>query len=315
MKKILPIDVETVVNSYHITAFYSGILKGRNYDIKGLTVNHFIDLSYWKNIVDHTENTAFKKNAFSCLPIRDKKINIVDIINAIISGYYAVVIYDESKVKDNFYYGRNSLYHDLLIYGFDDEKKHFYALSYLKKHKAGNTLSHFTIPFSDIEDFNEILDYDESKVYTEMRNHLCKPNEFFQPEKIDINIVVKKLKRYLKPIAWYKGIRVYKLFIRSIKQRNRKKKNRFLFDMRNFKVFQEHFRVIKILVEETTCQQTHIQQVEKLNKKVDKLVLLAGKYNIRKDQATYLRVIEELKNLRELEKIFIKSYINSIDTY
>lgn len=292
MKKILPFDPNTTVHSYHITAFYLGVLKANNISIDGILCNHFSTLSYWKGNVDYIENTYAKYRAFELQNIENIEINCSNLKKILNSGYYAVIVLNQKFIKGSHFYNFKDDYHDFLLYGYDDEKQQFLFAGYV-----GSVFSKFEVDYDKLVTYVEKA-LDNFRGYIEMRNHIFKINSNYKEEKINIDLIQHNLKFNLKITGTLARLRL--LLINHIISCLVIKKYDIL-DVITYRIVFEHYLVMMRIFNTLLLSEEDLKKYCDLYKNMESLPYLVVKEQLKHSKSNLYKIFSILYKMIKIE--------------
>lgn len=166
--RILEIEKNTWIQTYHIRNFELGLLQNNVPWILGQYINCFYH-SKAKARFNHCmpEKRYFeKKNVMSVQKFRFNKdflsLGVLDFVQwvkeLINCGWYIMGYFDEYYIREKASYHRRHFRHSMLIYGYDDETQLFNAMGYTKDRKYS---SHFLTYDELVSSIN--VDFDREK--------------------------------------------------------------------------------------------------------------------------------------------------------
>jgi hypothetical protein len=260
------------------------------------------------------------------------KTSIIDFfIESLMDNCYIYVIVDTFYVsKYQSFYNQDHQVHDLFIYGFNSEKKVFYAADNFLEGKY----SYEAIPFSEIEEaYNQVKDLDledwlegvqllsyrEKNIFWGLNHDYKFDTTKLEYELKDYLSSYKTVKRYFNPYYQWMiyasdlgfGVDIYTVlndYLMNVED---------VSDKRPFYVFWEHKKVmlmrIKYLEENlfiNTILSDAYSEIEQSAKLLNNLYL---KYIIRNDMNLRLRIIENLELIKNREVELLSLLLRSLN--
>lgn len=160
MKKILKI-ADPYITSLQYHAFFTCVILSKKHNINYI-LNNYIDIairSLYNPHIDFLYEGLLNHNSspLSKIHIRGKVDNIIDfIIESIINDCYISTNIDEYFLPNRTFYLKKSFVHDILIFGYDSDKKIFYTFGY----DTSNQLAISEVSFDNIEKAYSALKYE-----------------------------------------------------------------------------------------------------------------------------------------------------------
>lgn len=153
MNTILKINGDPPIRTYQVNAYPLGVLLS-NPDRITWILNHFIQLIYIKDNSELEDDMfRFQMYAYQIWPIikcqsvyisdlYEENIDILQFIKSVIDqGYVVGCMIDEYFVENRNAYKKNHIQHDILIFGYDEDKSVFHIIGYTNKKKYEKTTS------------------------------------------------------------------------------------------------------------------------------------------------------------------------------
>ena len=157
----LPMNRHPDVAVYNITAFYLGIIKAYGYSIDGLVYNHYLIPSYWAEILNYYKAYYVKKHCFRCKKIELMPETAVEVMKAALDqNCYLMLMVNERYIPDREVYGCFDRNHDIMVYGYDDEKQVFHTASFIFRNSQRN----FDLQEVSYHDFARAIDVPPSSL-------------------------------------------------------------------------------------------------------------------------------------------------------
>lgn len=293
MKKVLSFNLNTLVCSYHITAFYLGALKANKLDIDGILCNHFSTLSYWSGNIDYRENTYAKYHGFELKNIEHIDITFSKLKQFLDEDYYAVIVLNQKFIRGSYFYNQKDDYHDFLLYGYDDEKQRLFFAGYLQ-----NVFTKFEVEYKELKKYVEGA-LDNFIGYKEMRNHLFKIDDNYQPEKIDIQTIQGNLKDNLK---WKTGT-LYQLRLLLINHVLHclilRRYN--VLNVITYRIVFEHYTVMKKIFSTFAQNDKYFKEYNELHKSIKSLPYLVIKEQLKHSRSNIAKIFTILNRMIKIE--------------
>lgn len=189
MRKLLSIEKKPLIQVYQHHAYGFSIL-GNGRESRIWAYNKYIQLvftpAYGLNSFNYfvefmTKQAPFIWEGCNDITISHLKINILEYIkNGINQNEYAWLCIDEYYIPDSPSYNEGHYLHDVLIYGYDDNKEEFYKMGYNKtKHYCSSTIKYddfiksspILIKFLSKND-KYVYQLDVNNIKDEMENYL-----------------------------------------------------------------------------------------------------------------------------------------------
>ncbi|EGT0690055.1 hypothetical protein ACSW9V_15255 (plasmid) [Clostridium perfringens] len=314
MIKELNFDSNIPIRSYQFYLYPLGIISANSMYASEFILNRFTNIFYGESIQYYEK----PYNDWGILKVDNifniTRQNFIDtIINKINNGYFIHLKFiNEFFLPDTLAFNKWNSKHDLLITGYDDEKKYLYTVFYnkdriVKKYK--NT-------------FEEILNaafYFEKNIEIEC----IKVNKNFS-EEVDIKLIIEDLKIYLSsknpnknvkltPREYSYGIECYLSLSSTMKYIND-----FKIGLVNDVYFiYEHTKVIfdklKYLKDKNIIENIHLDEYEKILKKATTIKNLFVKLLITKKEKYFNRVSDLLREFSDEENKVLTKITNSIN--
>ena len=141
MKVILKIEKNPLIKTYQHQAYAFSIL-GNSEESKWWMINNFLQLIYAPEYTTESFNyhTDFltRQGAFEWEGVSDDTLDLYKIDrlpyieNGLNQAKYAWLCLDEFYIKDSIWYQKEHMFHDTLVYGYDNERKIFYKIGHNK---------------------------------------------------------------------------------------------------------------------------------------------------------------------------------------
>ncbi|WP_150267062.1 hypothetical protein [Paenibacillus tepidiphilus] len=331
MKKILEYNPSTVT-SYPHTAVIMSLLESRKPLLPRL-LTHYIQLAYYRaerldfnicwDITEFIKNyplveyNKIHRGIIHKLGISPEKF----ITSSIDLGYYVYLLVDHFNIKlSSENYKQKHLYHDLLIFGYDSERKVFYIGEFFNEN-----------PYSVFEvSFEEILGSFEHPFFDWFEGvHLIKlKDDIFDEVNYNTFFIKNQLYDYVHSIHTYNvsmhdmnrrnvyaaefvyGISIYDVMITMM---NNAGTNDGYLDIRAFYIIYEHKLILLKLVQDLYLigklkRANHYYiLLSELKQEILAFRNLAVKYNVAKKPLTLDRLIAKCPEIKEREyELFVE---------
>lgn len=144
MKNILYIEDQPAIRTYQYNAYVESILASHK-DYENWIASNYIQVAFYENNISSRSSSMdyFSGSVFGSIPLLEyedfrRKIEIVDneaqvhevLQNALNSKQYIYTFLDEYYVPDRISTGKVHQEHDVLIYGYDLDKRVYYIIGY-----------------------------------------------------------------------------------------------------------------------------------------------------------------------------------------
>lgn len=318
-KRILDLEKNVWIRTYQIRNFELGLLQSRTPWIYSKYINCYYD-SKALGIFNHCtpEGRYFSKsNAMLVQKFKfDKSILMIDSSyfvqwarNLLIHSWYIMGYFDEYYIPARLYYKEKHFRHPMLVYGYDDNLKLFYAIGYTNKRKYESfTLTYDEFISSIKVDFDrEKQDYEKVNIFRiEFEAFKVNPDFDF---KFDLRQIYTSIMDYIhstdscnfrrKGLVY--GIDCEREFINYL---NRQKGE--LLDERYSRFFMELKEMMVIRLKYLNDEQITSQQVLDEYKGICELQknihLMFLKYNISKNEDIIDRIVSKVSEIIEKER-------------
>lgn len=318
MKKVLPIINNVPIKTYNYIAFRLSIIFG-NYDLPTdwLFLNAF-QLKYGPqfndvtlDVYDDPEWNCFEKKILS------NQIKTDEIIANISNNSYVYLAVDEKFIPNTIAHQQQSFIHDILVYGFNEEKKLFDIIGFDKRQQYICQKISFTELESAISSANKFLigQTDTYEFFGTGNNFALK---FFIPDSykpiMDDSILKQEVEYFLQGDEfysppekhWYSGIIVYQKILED---------REALLDFRNWNIIKEHTQFILQYIESHFQNMKFpISESKKVIHYANLCLQLSLKYEIDNKENTVKRLWSTAQDMfKEIEKVF-REILNQLIT-
>lgn len=318
-KRILELEKNTWIQAYHIRNYELGILQKKTPWILSKHINCYYDPRAM-GIFNHCmpEKRYFvKSKAMLVQKYRfDKSFLSLDICNFIMwakrlidGGWYIMGYYDEYYIPETDSYRRRHFRHTMLIHGYDDESKLFYAMGYTSDRKYQSHCLTYDEFISSIG-----VDFDrKNEPYIKRDIERIEFDAFrLNPEcdfKFDLSQVYTSLLDYINcEDSGYRHQRGLKYgfdcereFVNYIKAQ----KGEYL-DERYSRLFMElkelMVRRLEYLADEQVVSKDILPEYKTICAQQKTIHLLFIKYNLTMDERIIDRLVEKMSGIIEAEK-------------
>mgnify|MGYP000020600920 CR=1 FL=1 len=293
-------------NESYLPWFYSNFIQIHS-NPYGIMKLDFIHKGWW--------GFPFNHETVSNNTLRSNRIDINEFIkNAINDDFYVIIKLDEYYIPDRYFYKRKQFIHQTLIYGFNTETKTYNIHGFNEKHT-------FQVTKLSFEDFNKAFNSVRKKQNIDFFKFNKKPDI-----KFDLSLVIEWLRYYLYDtnqvyLIYYGGelenrnfgINVYDDLIKYIQITDETN-----LDIRAFHILWEHKKCMNLRMDYMQDTQNINIKTEILNEliNIEKNALtirnLVLKYNVSHNKKIILRIIEDLKVLKEEEYETLNKLYNVI---
>lgn len=317
-KKVLPLENNTWIQTYHIRNYELGLLQDKTPWIFSKYINCYYDAKARGKFNHCTPEGRYfaKSKVFLIQKFRfDKSILSFDIIDfiqwakdLINHGWYIMGYYDEYYIPSKSAYNKYHFRHTLLIYGYDDQHQMFEAIGYTKDRKYK---SH---PISYEEFLSAIkIEFDRNKEEFVKENIDKLEFEAFKlnPEyKFDFNLkeIYQSIKDYInseengcrnqKGLKY--GINCEKEFINYIRNHKEgpidERYSRFFMELKELMV-----RRLNYLYAEGIISDAILEKYKKICDKQKTIHALFIKYNITHNRELIVNMAEKMAGIIEDE--------------
>lgn len=312
MKRILPIDINPIIKSYPYFADYLCVLQAKEYDISGILFNNFLTLYYTPFSGKmgmrkfYYMKSLFQVQAFQ-FPMESPIEVMVDAIN---NGKYISVVLDEVSFDSDEEMQKKRYYHDCMIYGYNEEKQAFNAISYFNGIFTPFAIS-FTQFLRSIPNKGEKTGYEKDII----NNHFFWIDDNFLPEKIDLSIVRRELSKYLYGIPpFFFNCNVYKRYCQYLK-RKYLIGDSHIVDLKNFSAVYEHKYIVYNLMKCLSNDHMLIEEFHKIYMLSHVLLMKAVKFNIKNSKENIDKIIIDLLKIDKEERVLLMRFLKEIRTY
>lgn len=199
MKLILPFNVEPSIKGYVHYAYPLGIIESNIIKSNNFILNNFIQMVWYES----KEYTGFEFNFympfflywknFKREHLKDDMLNYynIDYEKFIKMGLhnkrYVYLCADEYYIPNRSRFNKEHRYHDIIIYGYDDESKEFYVAGYNEKDVYKESKCSYSLMCAASPKYIEFISIDENYKYELQRNKIKKDiNDFIHPESMTI---------------------------------------------------------------------------------------------------------------------------------
>lgn len=294
-------------------------------------LNDRMDFNISYSIIPFLKNCPLiTYNGLSRLLIKKKWSDIKEfLIDSINCGYYIYLVVDQYYIPEYEYnYNVRHIPHDLMIYGYDQNKQIFYVADFFKSRKYG----YATATFSEIEqayiavDGMDGMDWMDGVI-------MLKENKSYQ-HNFSITILKNYISDYIKSEnsnqrtllinTWLNdkdfafGLQVYTTLEKNLKNRIDKVKN---VAIQPFHLLWDHKR-INLLLLEYLYKKGYVNNVDyfyDIFKEIERSTLILRnlilKYNITKKKDIAYKAISLLRNISKKEEYVLKDFVKNINDY
>lgn len=315
---ILELEKNTWIQAYQIRNFELGILQDKTPWINEKYVN-----CYYKPacgaLFDYCmpEQRYFVKSGVMLVQkFRfNKTIYQLEIFNflkwaknLLSGGWYIMGYFDEYYIPEKSSYQYRHFRHSMLIYGYDDESRLFYAMGYTSDRKYRSHCLTYDEFLSSIR-----VDFSETEIYVKGGIERIEFDAFKLNPKCDFTFDLSRLYTVLLDYincedSGYRHQRGLKYgfdcereFVNYIKAQKGEyldeRYSRFFMELKELMV-----RRLKYLANEQIISQEMLPEYEKLCEQQKIIHLLFIKYNLTHDESIIYRLIEKMDNIIESEK-------------
>ena len=304
MKKILAFKENEILKSYPFYSDYLGVLVAKKHNPNNIFYNNFFTLYYepWKNQVGfrrfNSVQKMFEINSFS--------INYANAMEFVISQI------DNDKYVEIVLNGRffniininEDYFHNWLIYGYDIENKKFLCRGYVPLNFNIHQNMEFQISF---EEFKKSLPNNGQITRFEkniMNNHVFSLPDNYSNPSINKKRIILDLIKYIIPVPpMFFNISIYDKFIKNIDKFN-------YLDLRNYVTLYEHKKIISLYIENILKNDDVLKKFnEKVLSKSYIMLLMAIKYNKRKNPSILEQIKENMIQIKVQERKILKKII------
>lgn len=308
MRKVLDIDLTPPIQTFNNMAIPLGVLSVRSQYLSRLYAYRYgIPIFFYlANVL--FDGPPFRQwDCFDCVEVDSEKTainkNFADLIlESINQNQYAYVPVNERYIPQRRCFGKEDFNHDLLIHGYDDEKKEFMTCAC----NAQGQYRSQVLPFDVVERAFYMLDFDgaDDIVLFSVKN----PLELSESELIDK--AENGLRQYMNCASTFKfpghyyGMEVYEALQNSLSQDSSQ-----ILDMRNFRILFEQKRVISELLHHICCQEAE----KDFRPVVDYMRIifnLAIKYDLKPNVATKSRIFQYLDQCKKTESDVLNKWVD-----
>ncbi len=302
--KILPIFDTPELREIHTSAYMLSMLHTcKNFSEKWILKN-CINI-YYANKFD--EVLTYSYSAIWFLKYFKSHINlfcphekVVDLIkHEIDREFYLIICVNEFYIPNRMAFGKNYFGHDILIYGYDDEKRTFNTIAYNSSGKYQTA----AIPFDLIK-----------KAFLSHREHsykfyALKPKQNYSFGKIKKSYLIKSIQNFLNPKKSNKGINALYTLLSGVE--NKIKQNDSL-DLRSFRTVKERANALCLFCDYLDLSEDLIKMLKSHCISTGLLFNIAIKYNITQDLKTAEKLLEKLTKIIDEEIIIFRSLYEMI---
>lgn len=300
------------MTSYPFFSDYLGVLNAHGYDVSNILFNNFLTLYFYpKDKQIGFRKFKYVKRLFKCEKLKiDYKNPIKSICDLLDNNKYVEIILNclcLPFVKTTKYE-----FHDWLIYGYDDENKHFLAAGYLTQ--PGQVFFKYHKITISYDDFAKALPAPDIKTGFEnniMYNHTFSLRQNFSVERINYLKIAFRLLNYIIPFPpVFYNISVYKRYEKYI---NKNIETLKWFDLRNIVTINDHKKIIYSFACEYLKNDPIVDEIKtKILAQSDLLLHCAIKYNLTHKKSILYDVLSIFKQLSQNEKNIFASLIKKI---
>ena len=351
-KKILPV-VYPPINGYaHQCALFS-MLFARDECLPWI-YNNFLQVYSLKDLYKHPSRTGtvdffynlygdwkyfyFKANPwikFSAMPYNDLKLFKMDRINYLkyclernmylsfdVEGYYVPAYKD--------FYLQRHIRHKIFIYGYDDDKNHFYMCDNTDTGKCKQDIvlySDLETSLSSMDDFDEDhkdLFWREKQIYMmEVKKNVeaSVKEPLFSKEIFEINLnqILNGMREYLLDSDYTNSYNFSEFYVFGLDCYNELKQyvahiiqTRQIIDIRGFYSFFMHKRMMLLRLQYLSSKY-YVQEViapfESLVSDFNILINMLLRANIKQQESFWTKIIEKLDELKTKEVFLLRQFI------
>jgi len=331
MKSLLQGIHEPVINSYWFWADQF-VITSSIINSKYWMINNFINL--WCDSKNLPGGIYFGKNTYrnkmvefyDCPFLEMQKIvfdnnkkifdfGIIDFVKKSIDNeFFVLLMVDRYFIAS---YGFNSInYHEILIYGYDNESQ---KLFFCDNNKNGKFMLDLTCSYNELENAYMKFDYLDNEPDFSTSIFLFRPKED-NNYKIKISYIKKSLIDYLTfknedPLENDKhGIEIYLLLINFLN--NIKETNILFKDIRGISVLLDHKKVMLLRLNELKnyfdFKEDYVEQYKSILEKSKIVLNLYIKYSISDSQDTLNKSIKYLSEIYYQEKYLLEKLLHEI---
>lgn len=341
MKKKLPI-AEPIIKTYNYEAFPMAVLGAHSEQCKEWLLSNYIQMNCHKNILKEKDvflafydNQALKspyisKQTFFLSSLMHFECDVNKYIECQINNeYYLYFQVDEYYIPNRFYYLRKHLIHDLFIYGYDNERKTYNIVGYNSegifeestiKYKEfdvalkNNNIDKEKNPWSDcvyVFKYNDKAEYkfNIKLVYKLIEDYLSSKNIFEEYNRYDEKKcnTIYGVDTYLKVIEYLQYIKLGTSFYCGENE----------IDYRIFRIIMEHkmlmLQRIDYICTNLKKNNELINEYSLIEKKSQKIHMLALKYGVSKKKEIIDKLIVEITEMRDEEIRILKLVLKEIE--
>lgn len=327
--KILELEMNTWIQTYHIRNYELGLVQKKYpwvlskyvncyYDPKALGIfNHCMpERRYFSNSqVMLVQNFKFEKSFLS--------LGVLDFVRwakmLIDDDWYIMGYYDEYYIPEKICYKIKHFRHTMLIYGYDDELKLFYAMGYTKDGRYRSYtltydefLSSINVEFDRekenyIKDGIDKIEFEAFKLNPEF-NFTFDLRELYTSL---LDYINSQDSGYLRKKGLKYGLDCEKEFVNYINaQRGRvldERYSRFFMELKELMVRRlEYLTIERIVSDETLYEYKIICEIQK------SIHMLFIKYNLTHKESIIDHLIEKMNNIIEAEKSILPRITDKI---
>lgn len=318
VKVVLPFTSDAILSAYPFFSNFFGILQGHTYNVKGVAYNNFILLGY-ALLLDYLFFTAGfpegrKIRKYFCrekMQIQPDRVieYLKDNLNL---GKYAIIVLN-AKHLSNVPFDRE-WYHDWMLYGYDDETESFSAFG-----TVVNTSCHAFVSRKIQISYDELRKAlpsgNKNTHYHQQYMNNC---FYWLPENFTLEPVnIRKIKRNvfffsynILPLCFNaKTYKKYALVLRFSHQKSEKQ-----FNLRPFKVLQEHKQLILQMMNDLVPNSAAAEEYQSIVKLANTIQVVALKYNMtkRSKQKAIDIMCDALYKLRAEEPAIMRQFYKEL---
>ncbi|MDR0884459.1 MAG: hypothetical protein LBN05_07640 [Oscillospiraceae bacterium] len=314
MNAILPIVINSPIRVYTYLAYYFSVLSAHGCDLSGVLYNHYLTLRYENSHLPLSYQAKFyAKEQFEHEYFDSTALDVVQRVRAgIQAGKYAVLVLNAKHIT-NVLFDRE-WYHDWLIYGFDDGNREFTAAGYVLDTSC-HTFEYKTIQISydDVAQAFPPASTDFGYKKNNMSHHFFWLPEHYTPPTLN----VKKVKRdifFYAHNALPKSFNACACAKYAVMFRREHIGTGELFDLRPFRVLQEHKQLIIDMMCALVKESTAALEYQKLLNIVKAIQSCALKYNISRcnKQKTVENICIALQQISKDEPAIMRKFYREL---
>lgn len=297
----LPMNRHPDVAVYNITAFYLGIIKAYGYSIDGLVYNHYLIPSYWAEILNYYKAYYVKKHCFRCKKIELMPETAVEVMKAALDqNCYLMLMVNERYIPDREVYGCFDRNHDIMVYGYDDEKQVFHTASFIFRNSQRN----FDLQEVSYQDFARAIDVPPSSLRKGEMNFASLFLQHRAQEPVRMGKIRKQVRHCLR-LSKSKRQGCFVQMGELIKSGNYTE-----IDVNSFYFVKERANLLMKLFQALCPGDKIVEEYAEVCELAQRLMMLAVKENIRSSPANKERMFHYLVKIEELERDVLKKFLH-----